>query len=77
MESLAKNVPKDKLKELSQKSQKNQIKLVKQRRIYLYKYMDNLQKNNNLLKDGNIDGKDYKHVKRVRNELEINTVRDY
>ena len=77
MESLAKNVPKDKLKELSQKSQKNQIKLVKQRRIYLYKYMDNLQKNNNLLKDGNIDGKDDKHVKRVRNELEINTVRDY
>ena len=77
MESLAKNVPKDKLKELSQKAQKNQIKLVKQRRIYLYKYMDNFQKNNNLLKDRNIDGKDYKHVKRVRNELEINTVRDY
>ena len=65
------------LRSCTQKSQKNQIRLVKQRRIYLYKYMDSLQKNNNLLKDGNIDGKDYKHVKRVRNELEVNTVRYY
>ena len=39
--------------------------------------MDSLQKNNGLLKGGNIDGKDYKHVKRVRNELEISTVREY
>ena len=77
LESLAVNVPTTKFKYLSQVSQANQLKIVKQKGIYRCNYMESFKKIDkkvlhkhfqSMLKDKHaVSAKDYKHAKEVSN----------
>ena len=78
LESLAVNVPTDKFKYLSQVSQANQLKIVKQKGIYWCNYMESFKKIDkevlhnkhfySMLKDKHaVSVKDYKYAKEVSN----------
>ena len=85
LENLVKNVPKFKLKYLSQEFSKNQLELVKQKGHYPFEYMNSFERFEetklpkkegfySLLNDKHIISKDYGHALKIWNEYVMKNI---
>ena len=88
LEALVKNLSNNEFKYLSQEFSGDLLKLVKQKGVYPYEYMDSFEsffedklldrcKFFSSLKDECVSGKDYSHAINVWNVFKMNTVGDY
>ena len=87
LDSVVKNLGKDDFKYLSQEFDNNVLDLVKQKGFYPYEYMSDFEKFKkqlpskekfyNSLTGKKISNKEYDHVLKVWNKLEMKTMKDY